>query len=171
MTNPLGRLESVIFDDLFENARQETEKYNQELRAKAKSPEQLTVSLEGVIEGIDFYQGSVSFTPRSEMVIGGRSPSYSGGHVNYAEIKIQGESKVEKLKFDGWPHLEAGDTIRAYIFKGQKESEKCFEVFEVDWYHNPPSHWTERDYQPVEHPIKIEKLRGGKVIATYHNRL
>ncbi len=163
-------IEDVSLDDLFESARHKTEKYNQELRAKAKSPEQLTVSLEGVIEGIDFYQSSVLFTPASETVIGGKSPSYSGGHVNYAEIKMQGETKIEKLQFNGWPHLEAGDTIRAYIFKGQKEYEKLFEFFEVDSYHHAPFHWVERDYLAVEHPSKIEKLRDGKVAATYHNK-
>ncbi|MDO8510749.1 MAG: hypothetical protein Q7S55_01135 [Nanoarchaeota archaeon] len=164
MTDPL---EGVSVDDLFESARHETEKQNQDLRARAKTKEELTVGLECTVLEVNGYQGSTSFTPDSEMVIGGSSPSYGGGHTYQTEIKVKSKNQVERLNFNGWPHLEAGDTIRAYILKGQEEYEKSFEV---DLHHNPLSHWVGREYRPVEHPSKIEKLRDGKVVATYHNK-
>ena len=159
-------LEDVSIDDLFESARHATEKHNQDLRVRAKTKEELTIGLECVVEEVNCYQGSTSFTPRSEMMIGGSSPSYGGGHTYQIEIKVNSKTLVEKLEFNGWPHLEAGDTVRAYILKGQTEYEKSFEI---DLHHNPPSHWIGREYKPAEHPSKIEKLRDGKVVATYHN--
>ncbi len=160
----LKPLDGVSLGDLFESARHETEKYNQDLRTRAKTPEQLTEGLECVVEEVNDYQGSTSVTDEPRM--GGPSTSQKTGHVYRTEIRVLTGTFVKKLKFKGWPHLEAGDTIKAYILKGQKESEKSFEV---DLYHNPPSHWVERDYQPIEQPSKIEKLRDGKVVATYHN--
>lgn len=61
-----------------EEEEKENRKYNENLRARAKTPEQLTEGLECVVQEVNSYQSSTSFTPRSEMVIGGQSPSYRG---------------------------------------------------------------------------------------------
>lgn len=153
-----------------EKWRQEDEQYNQDLRSRAKTPEQLTQGLECTVLEVNDYQGSTSFTPRSEIVIEGHSSSYRGGHTYRTELKVQSDTLVEKLEFKGWPPLEAGDTIRAYILKGKQEAEKSFGPSCRDPFHQgSQTHLVERDYQPVEHPSKIEKLRDGKVVATYHN--
>src|SRR3989338_3488159 len=164
---------------LFKKIKKENENYNQELRAKAKTPEELTVGLEYVVADVNCYQGSTSFTPHSEIVLGGRSPTFNGGHTYRTELKVQSGTLVKKLEFYGWPPLEVGDVIKAYIFKGKQEYERGHEVIpktikEFDSFFkgksvNVPSHWIERKYQPVERPSKIEKLRDGKVVATYHN--
>ena len=39
---------------------------------------------------------------------------------------IKSDSPVQRLEFKGWPHLEAGDTIKAYVLKGEKQAEKQF---------------------------------------------
>lgn len=166
VNNPLG---DVSLDDLFASARHETEKYNQDLRAKAKQKEELTVGSMFLIKKPTYFQSSTSISPLSENFIGGSSSTYQGGHVYSVELlvtPIQFNGPVEKLLFNGWPPLEAGDTICAYILKGQKEYEKAFMV---DFHHDPPFHLVERPYQSVEQPSKIEKLRDGKVVATYHN--
>lgn len=152
---------------LLEEIETENDRYNQKLRAKAKKSEELTIGLECTVLEVNGYQDSTSFTPRSEMMMGGSSPSYGGGHVYQTEIKVKSETLVEKLEFAGWPNLEAGDTIRAYILKGQEEAEQGFGGRFNDY---PKTHLVERDYWPVERPTKIEKLRDGKVAATYHNR-
>ena len=172
MDELLKQLEGVDPKDLIKKITQETEQYNKELRAKAKNPEQLTVGLECVVKELHYHQHSISFTPSSEIVLGGHSRSYGGGHANSVELLVESNSLVTKLQFRGWPHLEAGDTIRAYILKGKKEPEKCsFGSFRDDPFNQGPKiHLVERDYQPVEQPSKIEKLRDGKVVATYHNR-
>src|SRR3990167_6432290 len=66
----------------------EHKKYNQDLCARAKTAEQLTEGLECTVLEVNSYQGSTSFTPRSEMVIGGQSQSYGGGHVYRTEIRV-----------------------------------------------------------------------------------
>lgn len=162
-------LKEVDPKDIVKKINEEYEKYNQDLRAKAKTKEELTVGLECTVLEVNGYQGSTSFTPRSEMMIGGSSPSYGGGHTYRTEIKVESGTLVEKLNFKGWLHLEAGDGIRAYILKGQEEAER--EPFSgINFHSDPKTHWVERDYQPVEHPAKIEKLRNGKVVSTYHNK-
>ncbi len=160
--------------DFLAEIKNRFEQHNQELRAKAKTKEELTVDLECVVLEVNGYQNSTSFTPRSEIVIGGHSSSYRGGHVYSTEIKVESGTLVEKLEFKGWPPLEAGDTIgdtiKAYILKGKQESEKSFGPYWGDPFdQGPRTHLVERPYQPVEQPSKIEKLRDGKVVATYHN--
>ncbi len=177
-------LDSISREEIEANigeSKREDEKYNKCLRARAKTPEQLTVGLECVVQEAHGYQDLTSFTPRSEIVLGGRSNSYQGGHTYRTEIKVQSSTLVEKLEFNGWPFLEAGDMIRAYIFKGKREYERGLGLilpetikefdsfFSKDQLANVPFHWVFRDYQPVEQPSKIEKLRDGKVVATYHN--
>ena len=150
--------------------RGEDEKYNKDLQTRAKTPEELTVGLECVVKEVNSYQGSISFTPSSEIVLGGRSRSYGGGHTYRTEIKVESGTLVEKLEFKGWPHLEAGDIIKAYIMKGKQEPEKFFGSYRRDLFdQGPKTHLVERPYQPVEQPSKIEKLRDGKVVATYNN--
>lgn len=55
--------------------------------------------------------------------------------------------------------------------RGKKESEKhSLGSSRTDPFNQGPrTHLVERDYQLVEQPSKIEKLRDGKVVATYHN--
>jgi len=169
----LGPIEDVTFDDLFESARQKSEQYNLDLQAKAKTKEELTVGLECTVLNVNGYQGSTSFTP-SDLPIGPYSgvSSHKTGDVYKLELLVDSNSPVQKLIFRGcWP-LEAGDTIRAYILKGKEEAEKlsfgpsCYDPL----HQGPRTHLVEREYQPVEQPSKIEKLRDGKVVATYHNK-
>ncbi|MDP3698453.1 MAG: hypothetical protein Q8R47_02605 [Nanoarchaeota archaeon] len=169
----LGPIEDVTFDDLFESARQKAEQYDQELRAKAKTEEELTVGLECVVESVNFYQRTGRATDGEVRYGGPPISSYKTGHFLHTELSVKSDSLVQKLplvqklQFNGWPHFEAGDTIRAYILKGKKEAEKGFgRNFHS---HHPKTHLVERDYQPIEQPSKIEKLRDGKVVATYHN--
>ena len=169
MDELLGPLDQKIDLDLLTKANDQAKKYNEQLRTKAKTEAELTVGLECTVQEGNFYQGSTSFTPRSEMVIGGHSSSYSGGHTYHSEITVESETLVEKLQFKGWPPLEAGDTIRAYVLKGKQEYEKNV-MDSGTWDNTSHSHWVERDYQATEKPSKIEKLRDGRVVATYHNK-
>ena len=161
-------------------AQKEDETYNKNLQKRARNLEQLTVGLECLVVESQYHQESTYFAPRSEIVLDGRSPRYSGGHLYRVELVVESDSSLQKLLFNGWPHLEAGDMIKAYIFKGKKEYEHGHRLIvpdnleELPDFHrkifkNIPFHWVERAYQSVEQPSKIEKLRDGKVVATYHN--
>lgn len=164
----LKPLKEVNIGDLFVRLNKKAIRHNKKLRARAKNQEKLTVGLECTVLEVNSYQASTSFTPRSELVLGGTSPSYGGGHTYQTEIKVESGTLVEKLQFNGWPHLETGDQIRAYILKGQPEYEK--QVMGNGTFGNEKSHWVEREYEATEKPSKIEKLRDGKVVATYHNK-
>lgn len=60
-----------------------------------------------------------SFTPISEMVIGGRSRQYSGGYTSSLKLKVESIGKdklpVKELCFDGISAVRAGDTISALM--------------------------------------------------------
>ena len=157
------------------------EKFTRDLRKRAKTVKKLTIGLECLVVESHYHQRATSFTPHSEIVLDGRSPSYSGGHLYRVELMVESDSSVRKLLFNGWPHLETGDVIKAYIFKGKKGYEHSRglivpkNIEELADFHQAvfkdvPFHWVERKYLPVEQPSKIEKLRDGKVVATYHNR-
>ena len=170
MDELLKPLESVNPQDLVKKINEENEKYNQDLRAKAKTPEQLTVGLECVVEEANFYQ-STGQASGGTVRYGGSNSSYKTGHFLRTELSVKGDSLVQKLEFKGWPPLEAGDTIKVYILKGKQEPEKSFGPSCHDPFNQGPrTHLVERDYQPIEHPSKIEKLRNGLVVATYHNQ-
>jgi len=142
--------------------------YNQELRAKSKPKEDLMVGLECVVKEADFYLRTA--VASGVVLYGGPAPfSYKTGHFSNVVLVVESSSPVKKLEIDGWPRLETGDIIRAYILKGTEKAEK----FPFDQFHDPRRepkvHWVERDYEAVEKPSKIEKLRNGRVVATYHN--
>ncbi|GEM_PF-2881684 len=166
----LEQLKDVDPKVLFNKIKEENEAYNRELQARAKTPEQLTVGLECVIEGVNFYQSAGQAT-REPVQYGGSNSSYKTGHFLRTELSVRCDSLVQKLEFRGWPHLEVGDSIKAYIMKGKEEAEKSFGYLHRDPFNQgPATHLVERDYQPLEQPSKIEKLRNGLVVATYHNQ-
>src|SRR3989338_4981041 len=122
----LKPLENINPEDLVKKIKEETDQYNQDLRTKAKSPEQLTEGLECVVEGVNFYSRTCRASSGKVRYGGPSLPSYKTGHFLHTELSVKSDSPVQKLEFNGWPHLEAGDTIRAYILKGKKEPEKSF---------------------------------------------
>lgn len=155
-------------EDIFKKMFEKDEKYNQELRKKSKSKEELVVNLELLVKSVNGYINQTSFTPRSEMVLGGTSPRYGGGDKSYLEIEVYSGNKVKIIEFQGLPPIFAGDKIRAYIFKGEEKFEK--ESFPKHSRNNPTSHYIERDFKKIEKAFKIEKLSKNDILATYHSR-
>lgn len=153
-----------------EEAQKEDDAYNRDLQKRAKTFEQLTVGLECVVESVNFYQVTGHATSGEVRYDGPALPSYKTGHFLRTELSVKSDSLVQKLGFNGWPHLEVGDIITAYIMKGKEETEKHFGSFRNDPFNQgPKTHLVDRQYNTVEQPSKIEKLRDGKVVATYHN--
>ncbi|MDP3639769.1 MAG: hypothetical protein Q8R53_01025 [Nanoarchaeota archaeon] len=152
----------------------ETEKYNAGLRARAKTREELLVLLDCGVTAVVGHTSRGSFTPRSELVIGGSSPSYGTGDQSFLEISVTSETPVKQLHFRGWPPFEKGDRIRAYIFKGKEEWEQAFMFDDQDFSglafgaRFGKTVLVERDFQEQEKALKIEKLRNGEVVATYN---
>jgi len=166
LLKPLENFTEQDVKEQIEKLEQETKQYNEDLRARAKTPEQLTEGLKCTVLEVNEYQDSTHVYGEWRS---GPMRITNTGNTYHTEIRVKNGTLVEKLKFNGWPSLEKGDTIRAYILKGQEEAEKLHFEFK-DPYQDAKTHLVERDYQAVERPSKIEKLRDGKVVATYHNQ-
>lgn len=137
-----------------------------DLRARSKPKEELIKSIDCIVE---FVKGTVQKTTYSSgpLIIGGYNHTYAGGDQSQTEIIIASNTPVNTIYFRGWPPLEKGDRISAYIFKGKEESE------DPEWIPYPScikpiSHYVEREWQEKETAIKIEKLRNKKVVAEYN---
>lgn len=106
-------------------------KSNNALRGKSEPVESLIVRLEGVIgEAFTYYEeNSSSFTPRSERVIGGRSPVYDTGENSRTRSTFTFESPVQgvsRISIHGQPLIMAGDIMRAYVFAAKKQNYEKF---------------------------------------------
>lgn len=149
-------------------------RYNARLRKRAKPKEELLIPVDCLVERVTGYTHEVSHTPHSEVRYGGSSPSYKTGMFLSLELSVQTGTPIETIKFPGWPPIEKGDKIRAYIFAGTEEHEKPLgsisEIIDASVrLHKPASHWVQREFTETEEVQKIEKLRNNKVVATYIN--
>lgn len=154
--------------------KEKDEKYNSDLRKKAKKYDELIVSFECDVKSLEGIARSISITPHSEARMGGQSPSYNTGHTCNLEITINPYDKnipIKKIEFIGWPPLEKDDMIRVYIFKGKEEYEQGYGITfsESEKRRTIPSHLVERDFKETERALKIEKIKYGDVVATYRN--
>ena len=137
--------------------------------------EQLIVPVECTVESIVSSTYNGRFNPQSEVCYGGHSPSYNTGNFLHSEIKVNtADTPIRILEFPGWPHIERGDRIRAYVFKGKNEYATLHDKVTADlgaFIHSigkkPKSVYVERPFEENESPVKIEKLVGGFVVATY----
>ncbi len=103
-----------------------------------------------------------------EKIVGGTCRSKYTGSRYDLEIDVESDTSVRRLEFEGpWP-ISAGDTIRAYIISADKVRHQTTERRHA--YDDGIRYtWEERDLNETEHPIRIDKLEGQSVIATYEN--
>lgn len=149
------------------------EKYNKDLRARAKTLEELTIPVLCLVESIVGSASKIHHTPHSEMVYGGTTPSYHTGDALKTEISVKTSTPVTKIIFGGWPPIEKGDLIKAYIIKAKEEYEKLSfnieRLFCYQQHRQPTPLYVERDFKNEETAIKIEKLKNDVIVATYIN--
>ena len=141
--------------------------YNIQLEARVKTKEELVTSIDCVVESVDGYSSTAS------VPCGGHFNTLtSGGHSNSLKIGVSSDTPVENLGFyGGWPPIEKGDQIRAYVYVGEKEWGKLTWSDIDKGKSNPPCYLVERPLNPKEKPLKIEKLKDEEVVATYHSTL
>ena len=142
------------------------------LKEKSKPKEELIVPLDCLVLSSTTTTYHRSITLSSEIRIGHRSPQYNAGSIISLELEVKTNSPVKILQYNGVAPLEAGDQIRAYTLKAKEISENDtldpFGIVEDDFgFSHNPTFWIERDYQEQEETHKIEKIRDGKVVATY----
>ena len=161
---------------VFEKLKREAKAHNERIKSEGQRYNALIQTLEATVAMVHYHTQETSIRSMSEQRMGGSSSTYRGGNIDCCviELELQENIPVQKLKFSGWPHLEIGDTIRAYIFTGKKEFEKdeltgFSHMRQTRTHPNPPSYLLLRNYKTTERPNTIEKLRDGNVVAIYNN--
>ena len=107
-----------------ENIREEAEerrrKEIEELKASSKELYQLIFSEKFTVQKVLGNAYATSFTPHSEMMIGGQSPVYEGGFCLETILDVIPDNKgipVRTLHFKGYTPVRAGERILAFIPK------------------------------------------------------
>ncbi|RME31575.1 hypothetical protein D6789_02280 [Candidatus Woesearchaeota archaeon] len=118
--------------------------------------EELSVSLEATVVSVEC--SSLAYR-RSNGVIGPGSHSTASGRDYISTITINIDGPVKRLEFGGWPPLEKGDKIRAYVIAGDEVRDPLKR--------SSVTRYTPRELREKEKPFKLEKLRDGEVVATY----
>ncbi|GEM_PF-5790566 len=140
--------------------------------ASNQNLDQFVQIVKGEVTSVKGVVRATSFTPISEMVFGGSSPVYNGGNVYTLEIALESVSAVKKLNFDGWPNLEKGDKINAYVFACNEQDRGMRALM------NSCRRWGEAKLHPwyvareltsEESAFKIEKVKNNEVVAVYES--
>lgn len=146
---------------------EDIKRYNAELRKRAQKKEDLIVPVDFTVESVLGYNSGTGCIPIGPIVMGGHTPTRQVGDYSALELQVNSaKTQVKKLSFNGWPPIEAGDKIRAYIFIGEEKKEMPTQGFE----YCGQSHYIQREFKKQETAVKIEKLKKGKVVATYTNK-
>lgn len=124
------------------------------LESKSKKLNELIVSENFIVEEVISESYATSFTPKSEMVLGGYSPSYSVGHTSRLVLKVSPDNKeipVQTLNFSGSSIIKAGDYISAKIPKYKKSKYNGLFKKEKTFYFD-------RDFNSEESVIELALL-------------
>ncbi len=156
----------IDMEELEREAEANREKYNQELRAKAKKEEDLIIPVEFTARKVYGHTSAErSYLRESDE---GIYTLYGTGR-SELEVLVKGPAPFEKIIFPAIIPLEDGDRFRAYLFKGKREYEHGEVPLELagSAYPMPASYFIERAFTSTEYALKIEKLKNKKVAATY----
>jgi hypothetical protein len=158
---------------LKKKSREDIEKFNQDLRSKAKTQDELIVPLECKVESALKFSDKTYLLDKklenNEIQI-----NCDVKYENGVTLLVSNNEKVKRVMFSQWPNLQKDDLIRIYVYKGEEISEKNypntpFNLTESIPPKDLPTHYIERNWQETEKPILIEKLVDGEVVDTYFN--
>lgn len=102
---------------------------------------------------------ATSFTPHSEMIMGGSSFVYEGGFTSKLVLKVSPDNQdvpVRTLSFDGLSVVRAGDYISAQI--PRYEEKKVGTGFHFGPYNRDRVFYFDRDFNPEESAIELALL-------------
>ena len=137
------------------------DKFNKRLRKRQTTEEKVTVSLECVVGSVVKCAPGAYHTPADKLRTF-RAIGYSDYSAPLTELQVSSGTVVNKLYLEGWPSIEEGDSIRAYIVKGAYERERA-----PLRHYGKKSFFVERNFCGEEVPVKVEKICDGRVIETY----
>ena len=148
--------------ELMRDSLKDAEKRKADLEARSKKLEDLIVTEKFTVDEVLVGSYPTSFTPSSEMRIGGRSPVYTGGFWSKITLKVTPENSsvpVKTLIFDGFSTVRAGDYVSVRIPKYAEER-----VYSGDFYKQEKVFYLERDFNAEESAIELAILSGDKKV-------
>ncbi len=104
--------------DIFERIVEEQKQKIKDLEARSKSLHELVVSEMFTVDRVISESYATSFTPQSEIVLGGKCPVYEGGLTTRLVLGVTPDNKsvpVRTLSFSGISAVRAGDRVSARI--------------------------------------------------------
>ncbi len=110
--------EIVGIEENFRESQEELKRELADLEARSKPLDELIVSVLFNVEEVISQSRATSFTPISEMMIGGESPVYYGGLTTKLILKVTPDHislPVRTLIFPGYSIVKGGDSIVAKI--------------------------------------------------------
>ena|SRR3989344_5359969 len=160
-----------------EKAIENRRRDNQELLNAAKPKEELIVALNcHVLSSTEYYR-NVSVHVQSEMMIGGVNPTYKAGQQALLELLVYCYQypDLKTVTFKGNPAIETDDHIKAYVFLGEAKYLK--DEADIFYFSDNPMFPKEvkrgdpfyvlRKVKEKELALKIEKIRGNRVLKTF----
>ncbi len=147
-------------------AEKERKKQIKELKARSKPLRELIATAEFTVNEVLAESYATSFTPASEMRLGGRSPVYEGGLRSRLVLQVSPNDDpalvVRILKFDGISAVRAGDMISAKI--PRYEEKTVNPVLPEDQYNEGNVFYLDRDFKPEESAIELAILSKDRTI-------
>ena len=150
---------------------------NQELLNAAKPKEELIISLNcHILSATEFYK-DIDLRIESEFRAGASIPTYNTGQQTTLELMVDCYKypELKTILFFGNPGLETDDHIKAYVFLGEaKYLTDAADIF--DFSDNPMFSkeakmgdplYILREVKEKEQALKIEKVRGQRILKTY----
>ncbi len=125
-----------------------------------------TVAVVCIVDKATGYTRAVHHTPHSEIRYGGHTPSYRTGETMRLELEVLTNTPVKKILFSGWPPLQKGDSIIAYVLKAEVKHDPTKRIM-IGSQYKFQTYMVDRDFKEEEIASKIEKIVNGEVVATY----
>ena len=145
-----------------EKIRQELE----DLKSRSKPLYELVATENFTVNEVVGESYRTSFTPTSEMIIGGRSREYQGGYTSNLVLKVTPDNKkipVRTLNFDGFSAVRAGDYISAQIPRYEEKRA----LVGLSYSDRDQMFYLDRDFKPEESAIELILLsKRRKVLRT-----
>jgi hypothetical protein len=156
-------------ETLIKKEQAEFAEQNADLEARAKTVPKLIVTLDCSVTGV--YGSGRQMSVYDQRCLSDRQ----AGTRSYTIFTVDTKTIVSQLIMPILPPIEVGDYIRAFIYVGKEETERRTASILAKFIDEVPSqsllkkYIVEREFEAIERPLVIQKLRDGQDVATYVN--
>ncbi|MBU2616336.1 MAG: hypothetical protein KKC19_04500 [Nanoarchaeota archaeon] len=149
----------VDMEKIMQDAKEKRQQEITDLASCSKQLYELVATENFTIDEVIAESHDTSFTPHSEMRLGGRSPVYRGGFTSKLVLKVSPDNQdvpVRTLSFEGLFIVKAGDYISAQI--PRFEEKRVGTGFYSGPYDKDRVFYFDRDFNPEESAIELALL-------------